>query len=671
MGKVKLLMKMMLLSVASLMIISCAQPQSAPVYLKDGKEYGKTEGAFFRHRWWNYYERGLSYAEGKFYQDAVSDLKQALEQRSQDQRMARTYGMHFVDYFPHRELGIVYYEMGALEAAREEIELSLSQFPSAKAHYYLDQVRKRRIESEGKEVEAPRINLDLKEDEFRTRDDPVILSGVVENDHYVSAIAIKGIPLFLEGSEKRVAFREKLRLSQGRHSIAVEAKNLMGKTAKKAVLVHVDREGPLVTLEDIQMNEDDTLKRLTIRGSAYDESQVIALAINNKEVQVQKGVEVLFTDTVFVKEGFLEVVAQDGLGNQTKARVDVSAPGGGLKPIRLAYAGKALNRTLAGLFNNKDKRPPAIELKGWTDTQTVYLDKVYIEGQVVGENKIESITINGMPVLRRKGLRILFNHLADLKEGKNTIFVAVRDEAGKTAEKSLMIERRLPQALHLNQRMSLTVLPFEEKGNLTEVGLSFQDNLIHSLVNQNRFRVVERKLLDRILEEQKLSQTRLIERSTALSVGRLTAARSIITGSIVETRQGVEAVARMIDTETSEIVATEDVYDEITDVGALRSLARGMAVKFHREFPLVGGMVIKAGDKYIFTDLGQDKIKLQRRLIVYREEQVRHPVTGKLMGADTIILARARVTQVSPEMSKSELTSGERHIELNDKVITE
>lgn len=653
------------------MIISCAQPQSAPVYVKDGKEYGKTEGAFFRHRWWNYYERGISYAEGKFYEDAVSDLKQALEQRSQDQRMARTYGLHFVDYFPHRELGIVYYETGALEAAKEELKVSLSHFPSAKAHYYLDQVRKKLIESEGKEVGAPRILLDLKEDEMRTCDDPVILSGVAEDEHYVSAIVIRESPFFLEGSEKRVAFKEGLRLPQGRHSIAVEAKNLMGKTAERTVSICVDREGPLVALEEIQMDEDRTGKRVTIRGSAYDESQVFGLTINGKAVPVRKGAEVLFTETVFVKDGFLELAAQDGLGNQTSARVNLWVSAGRLPPMRLAYAGKALNGSLAALFSNKEKSPPAIELKGWTDTQTVYLDKVYIEGEVIGESKIDSLSINGMPVLRRNGLRILFNHLAELKEGKNPILIAVRDEAGKTAEKSIMIERRLPEALHLNQRMSLTVLPFEQKGNLTEVGLSFQDNLTHSLVNRNRFRVVERDLLERILEEQKLSQTKLIERSTALSVGRLTAAQSIITGSIVETRQGIEVVARMIDTETSEIVVTEDVYDEEKDLGVIRSLAQGMAVKFHREFPLVGGTVIKTGDKYIFTDLGQDKIKLQRRLIVYREEQVRHPVTGKLLGADTAILGRARVTQVSPEMSKSELTSGERHIELQDKVITE
>ena len=98
----------------------CAGPPGK-AYVRDGKEYGKVRGAF-RHRWWNYYERALSFMEGEFYQEALSDLARAIEQRDADKRMARTYGMHFIDYFPHRETGLVYYLMGDYEPARKELE---------------------------------------------------------------------------------------------------------------------------------------------------------------------------------------------------------------------------------------------------------------------------------------------------------------------------------------------------------------------------------------------------------------------------------------------------------------------------------------------------------------------------------------------------------------------
>jgi hypothetical protein len=61
-------------------------------------------GGLFRHRWWNYYQRALGAADDRNYAAARADLTAALERRDLDQRMARTYGMHFIDYFPHREL---------------------------------------------------------------------------------------------------------------------------------------------------------------------------------------------------------------------------------------------------------------------------------------------------------------------------------------------------------------------------------------------------------------------------------------------------------------------------------------------------------------------------------------------------------------------------------------
>jgi tetratricopeptide (TPR) repeat protein len=133
----------------------CADRLLPSAYVKDGKEYGKVKGAFFGHQWWHYYERAISYADGEFYEEALEDLKEAVDRRKKDQRMARTYGMHFIDYFPHRELGIVYYQISDLEKAKTELEKSLRQFPSAKARFYLDRVRKALLEQEAEELPPP------------------------------------------------------------------------------------------------------------------------------------------------------------------------------------------------------------------------------------------------------------------------------------------------------------------------------------------------------------------------------------------------------------------------------------------------------------------------------------------------------------------------------------
>jgi hypothetical protein len=651
----------------------CAGRPSRRAYVKNGKEYGKVSGAFFRHRWWNYYERGLSFAEGKFFPEAVSDLEEAIQQREKDQRMARTYGMHFMDYFPHRELGIVYYETGDLEVAKRELEVSLSHFPSAKAYFYLDRVRKALIEGLKIEVPPPKLTLSFTTYEMWTREDPVVLAGVAEDESYVAGVTIRGVPLFLEGSKARLPFEERLNLSQGAHTIDVVAGNLLGKTTKRQVVIHVDREGPTVTLGALDLESAVSGKEATVSGWIYDEAGVSDLSINGQTIPIETGVDVPFTARLTVYEHEIELATHDRLGNETSASIPLVTPAAAYSPVLVAWAGSGKGLPLmAGLFGPKDQRPPIIRLKGWAETQTVFLEKVYIEGQVSDESKIEALTVNGASVLHRKGRHIFFAHMAELKEGENILTVAARDEFGHRASKQITVIRRVPKALQLNERLSLTTFPFDQKGAVSEASLVFQDNLIDALVHRNRFRVVEREKLDLILKEQKLSRTRLFDQHTALKLGRLVAALSVITGSIIETRTGIEVVARMIDSETSEVLSTQDVYGELKALPALRSLAEGMAIKFHRDFPLVDGLVIEQRGKDIFTDLGQDLVKLQRRLIVYQQEPVKHPLTGKVLGKDNKIMGRARISQVMPEMSKARLLDGKTEaIRRLDRVISE
>jgi tetratricopeptide (TPR) repeat protein len=658
---------------AVLLAGSCAQQPAGKVYIKDGKEYGKTSGYIFRHTWWNYYERGLSFADGEFYQEAIADFTQAIDQRHQDQRLARTYGMHFIDYFPHREIGIVFFQTGDLEKAKVELELSLEQFPSAKAYFYLDQVRKAMIKKEAREIKPPRITLNFQSAEIWTREDPVVVSGVVEDNYYVSGLWIDGLAVFLESSQKRLPFAKNLALSQGRHAIQVTAENLAGKRSASQVIIHVDRIGPMIVLDELRLEPKGQQQEATLIGSIYDETGIDAVSINDQPVAIEKSTEVRIATRIIISDGQLKLAAQDRLGNATSALIPLTIASVRQISRLLAQTGSDRNHFLiAGLFGPKDNQPPSIQLKDWTDAQTVFMKKIYIEGLVSDEGKIKSLTINQMPLLPRMAHIFFFNHIIELKEGENSVSIEAVDDSGNKAYLELNVVRKIPKALQLAQRMSLTVFPFEQLGKVSSGGLVFQDNLIDALVNQQRFRVLERDKLDVILEEQKLSRTQLVDRNTALKVGRLAAAESLITGTIVESRQGIEVVGRLIDTETSEILDTEDVYNEVKDIAGIKLLAEGMAIKFHIEFPLVDGMVIERKKDNIFTDLGNETVKIGRRLIVYREEPLKHPLTGKVIGTDNIIMGRARVLQVMPEMSKAELLDGkDETITPMDRVITE
>ena len=651
-------------------ISGCRGPAEQTKYTRDGKTYGVVSGTF-RHRWWNLYERGLSFAEGRFYEEAIADLEAALARRDQDQRMARTYGMHFTDYFPHRELGIIYWERNQPEAARHYLERSIAQWPTAKARYYLDRVRRDLILQRGGQIRPPEIRIHNQQQEVRTRSDPVVVSGTVTDDNYVSAVRLGSRMLFQESARKTFPFTENLRLSEGTHAIPVYAENLGGGSARKEIIFHVDRSGPLITLTEAESGAGSYPKRIRLKGSVYDPSGVDLLKIGERKLKAAGGKEVHFDEMVFADRTGLRITTRDTLGNTTHAEC-ISPFGTDTAKHSKLLACRNLQGVGLALFGPTDNRAPQIELSGWGKTQTVYMESIYLEGRVTDESGIAHLTVNGRPVLRRPGKMIAFGHLLRLEKGKNRVVVRAADSRGNLRELEIEVKRKIPAAMKLEQRLSVTVVPFEQNGEISDTGDAFQDYLIGSLVNRNRFRMIERGLLETILKEQQLSRTALVEQSTALRLGRLAAAHAIITGNLVESRNGIEIIARMIDVETSEILAMEDVYSGVRDRESIRGLADGLAVKFHRRFPMVSGTILEKKGNQIFVNMGEKKIGCQKRLIIYQERPVAHPLSGKIVGTDTQILSQARVRQVGVKLTKAELVDPPKDaVNPMDKAITQ
>lgn len=126
-------------------IAGCAANEQSN-YVREGVEYGVTQGVF-RGRWWSYYERGTSFLAGKYYDEALADFEQALAGRNRDSWRARTYGLHFVEYFPNRELGITLFHLGRLDEAEQYLNASLAEIDTERAHFYIDEIKRARIAS--------------------------------------------------------------------------------------------------------------------------------------------------------------------------------------------------------------------------------------------------------------------------------------------------------------------------------------------------------------------------------------------------------------------------------------------------------------------------------------------------------------------------------------------
>ncbi|MBA3938908.1 MAG: hypothetical protein H0X38_15780, partial [Planctomycetes bacterium] len=120
----------------------CLRDQPAP-RAANGATFGVTQEPF-RGRWWQYYERGVSWAMGGFLDLAEADFRTCIALRQDDSRLARTYGMHFVQCFVHRELGAVLISGGRLDEAESELLISIAAEPSAKAEALLQRIRDQR-----------------------------------------------------------------------------------------------------------------------------------------------------------------------------------------------------------------------------------------------------------------------------------------------------------------------------------------------------------------------------------------------------------------------------------------------------------------------------------------------------------------------------------------------
>jgi len=656
----------------------------------DGKEYGVTSG-LFRDRWWNYYERGVSFSEGGFYQEAISDFETAIGKRKNDQWRSRAYGMHFVNYFPHRELGKVYYQLNMYGEAIEELEASLNTAESAKAKYYLNKARKGLLEETKKDQSPPTLRISSPIGGEITNSFSVKLVGEVEDDSFVSSISINTFPLFLELSAKKVLLERKLALKRGINEIKVKASDLIGKNTESTIIVIVDREGPLITIED-----QKTLgRKVMVSGFITDSTGISTFTVDGRRVPLTQGLqrngrEMDFQQEVELPEGADNIVlkAEDIAGNVTTANLFANEVPQASKVQKSVTDTRALPLLTSYLSNSAviipsqyalqedlfDKNHPNIIIKDLSESQTVYYDTLFLEGEVRGNNKIRSLTINEEPILKKEGKKIFFNHLVKLKDGLNRFSITAVDIFGNETHRAINVIRKIQKIRQLGSRMSISLLPIKNEGEQSVLGAVVDDTLTAAFVNQKRFRMIERERMEEVLRELELGQTELVDVETASRIGKIVVADAILTGSIYETKHSIEVLTRLVNTETSTIMAAMDVFDEDKSMSGLKTIMEGLALKYKNSFPLLEGLIIKKEGEVILIDLGNNKnIKPDMGLILFREgEQIKHPVSGAFLGSESIELGVAKVDNVYDEFARATITDKEKAIKIEtlDRVLT-
>jgi class 3 adenylate cyclase/CHAT domain-containing protein/tetratricopeptide (TPR) repeat protein len=206
--------------------------------------------------------------------------------------------------------------------------------------------------------------------------------------------------------------------------------------------------------------------------------------------------------------------------------------------------------------------------------------------------------------------------------------------------------------------LTLWVMDFSSTGHCLREG---EEKLIVSgimdrLIEKSRAKLVERSLLDKLLEELKLGTSRLADQATALSIGKIMAARVILSGQVIYDGMQTQVALRLIETETGEIrgalnepfvstASPSEMTDKLSDI---------LLAKLKALYPL-RGKISEVGEKGANLNIGRKhgvQVAQQFRVsgtdrIIEIEGVNQERSTAKMKGGDGTITPGLRVEILS------------------------
>jgi len=136
-------------------------------------------------------------------------------------------------------------------------------------------------------------------------------------------------------------------------------------------------------------------------------------------------------------------------------------------------------------------------------------------------------------------------------------------ELGKEISKSMINKKKT----------KLAIIEFSDlRDNVNDLGRYLAEKLISELfkLNSDGFSIIERRQLAKVLREQKLSSSGLIDGKAMKKVGNLLGVDAIVTGSVTDLGNVVEINARVISVETGDVIGSAST--QIPKVGNVANL---------------------------------------------------------------------------------------------------
>ncbi|MFH1562994.1 MAG: FlgO family outer membrane protein [Nitrospirota bacterium] len=116
--------------------------------------------------------------------------------------------------------------------------------------------------------------------------------------------------------------------------------------------------------------------------------------------------------------------------------------------------------------------------------------------------------------------------------------------------------QQISSAMIEKKKVTIAVVEFTDlNGNVNEFSRYLAEELITRLFQTGKFKVIERQQLDKVIEEQKLSLTGVIDPDSAKKLGLILGIEAIVTGSMADLQDSVKLNARVIGTENADVLS--------------------------------------------------------------------------------------------------------------------
>jgi len=243
---------------------------------------------------------------------------------------------------------------------------------------------------------------------------------------------------------------------------------------------------------------------------------------------------------------------------------------------------------------------------------------------------------------------------------------------------------------YASSQKNIGIIGFQNTSGCRGIEKIMQTALLVELSKNNNFRIIDRGNLDKILNEQSLSRTGVIEKDSAVQMGRVSGIHYLLTGSVLETAAalpgkvpmvGVSVFWELIDTTSGAVLSAATVTGTVNKIlqqekgnkswrmppAAYAKAAQNAAEKIcesleeNLNMPMLSASVASIYGNSIYIDVGANKqVKPGQVFCVYQDGlPIRDPDSGEVLGRQQRVICRIIINNVEKKLAAGTIVDGE------------